>query len=339
MYLCSRVGLTKLGLGTYSLHVKRPACEADFFRNAEFEYCREAVFLLDLDKCSFFGNDANDLGVVFQWTQKSRDELVALYRLLVNPSVSLTYNIMRQRHRSVRVVIYTMRSDFIDYRSNCRPVVIPLEWNPSWHDGSQVYFPPDMETADEIIGMLRTKELECQEVFGLSKSLERLLIARQVIAEQLKLSSLPHLVVTASEKEVGTTVAHLGYSADRATLWDDNPALRGRQRVVLVPSYTRLPGDHHARLLAFLHSHQPAEGLPPDLVDFLMSADPDERIVAEVGPAGALDYTLPCDPVSSHAWPAWPVPAPTANRFQFRRAPRVRQRTASPLGDPGRHDE
>jgi hypothetical protein len=84
-YLCSRMRFSKLSLGAYSLHAKRSACEVDFSRNSEFEYCREAVFLLDLDKCSFFGNDANDLGVAFQWTQKSKDELVALYRLLVNP--------------------------------------------------------------------------------------------------------------------------------------------------------------------------------------------------------------------------------------------------------------
>ncbi len=223
-----------------------------------------------------------------------------------------------------------MRSDFINYHSNCRPIVIPLEWNPSWHDGSQVYFPPNMETADEIIGMLRTDELECQELFGLAKSLERLLIARQVIAEQLKLSSLPDLVVTASDKEVGPTVEHLGYAADRATLWDDNPALRGHPGVVSVPSYTRLPSDHHARLLALLRRHLPPGDLPADLVDFLMSADPDERIIAELGPPGALDYALPCAAAPSHAWRAWPVPAPPALRFQTRRAPRVRQLTAPP---------
>jgi hypothetical protein len=329
--LCSSPEFSQLRLGTYSLYVKRSACEAAFSR--KIEYSREAVFLLDLDKCSFFGNDANDLGVAFQWTQKSRDQLVDLYRLLVNPSLSLTYNVLRQRHRTVRVVIYTMRSDFINYHSNCRPIIIPLEWKSEWHGESQVYFPPHLETVDEILGSLRANDLECQELFGLSKSLERLLIARQVIAEQLNLSSLPDLVVTASEKEVGKTVEHLGYAADRATLWDDNPALRGHPSVVSVPSYTRLPSDQHARLLAFLRRHLPAGALPADLVDFLMSADPEDRIVAEGGPAGELDYTLPCAPAPSHAWRAWPVPAPPAYRFPVRRAPRVRQLTAPPPPD------
>jgi hypothetical protein len=40
----------------------------------------EMVFMLDLDKCSLFGNDGNDLGIALQWMDRSYDDVLALYR-------------------------------------------------------------------------------------------------------------------------------------------------------------------------------------------------------------------------------------------------------------------
>jgi hypothetical protein len=36
-------------------------------------------------------------------------------------------------------------------RSGFRPSVIPLRWAPEWHQGSQVYFPSCVQTADDIL--------------------------------------------------------------------------------------------------------------------------------------------------------------------------------------------
>lgn len=146
----------------------------------------EVIFFLDLDKCAFFGNDANDLGVAMQWMDKSYDELVSLYRLLLNPSLAMTYQILKQTHESVRVVIYTMRADFLFYHSICRPAIVPIHWRPEWHHDGQVYFPPDLASADQMVDASRQDgltELDADDLHGLSKSLERLLVARQVVAE------------------------------------------------------------------------------------------------------------------------------------------------------------
>jgi hypothetical protein len=40
----------------------------------------ETVFMLDLDKCSLYGNDGNDLGIALQWMDRSYDDVLALYR-------------------------------------------------------------------------------------------------------------------------------------------------------------------------------------------------------------------------------------------------------------------
>jgi hypothetical protein len=40
----------------------------------------EMVFMLDLDKCTLYGNDGNDLGIALQWMDRSYDDVLALYR-------------------------------------------------------------------------------------------------------------------------------------------------------------------------------------------------------------------------------------------------------------------
>ncbi len=40
----------------------------------------ETVFMLDLDKCTLYGNDGNDLGIALQWMDRSYDDVLALYR-------------------------------------------------------------------------------------------------------------------------------------------------------------------------------------------------------------------------------------------------------------------
>jgi hypothetical protein len=299
-----------------------------FFGNFEFTKARtpaaldepiqppspdEAVFLLDLDKCAFFGNDANDLGTAFQWTQKSPEDLLTLYRLLLNPSVSETYRKLKQRHQTVRVVIYTMRSDFLLYHSTHRNMIIPIRWCPPWHASGQLYLPPALESADDMLAAAHAQHglqhLDTADLLGLSKSLERLLIARQVIAEALRLPALPDVVVTAADKDVERTVRHLGYPLRSAFLWDDNPALRGAPRVIHVPPFDRLPSDRHDRLAALLRDRLPAASLPPPLADFLLTAGPADRAVRpRPGGAGGVEYAVARAVRPSSAWRPWPVP-------------------------------
>ena len=87
--------------------------------------------MLDLDKCTLYGNDGNDLGIALQWMDRGYDEVLDLYRLLVNPCVARTYQFLRSQYKSVRVVIYTMRATFLLYRSCFRDAIIPLQWHPA----------------------------------------------------------------------------------------------------------------------------------------------------------------------------------------------------------------
>ena len=41
------------------------------------------LVLLDLDKCSIFGNDGNDLGIAMQWMECTYESVRELYRLLI----------------------------------------------------------------------------------------------------------------------------------------------------------------------------------------------------------------------------------------------------------------
>ena len=98
----------------------------------------EAVLVLDLDKCSFYGSDGNDLGIALQWMERGPDLVHQLYSLLLNPQVKATYARLRERATRVRVVIYTMRATFLVYHSCFRDQTVPLRWNPDWHHGAQV---------------------------------------------------------------------------------------------------------------------------------------------------------------------------------------------------------
>lgn len=98
----------------------------------------EAVLVLDLDKCCFYGSDGNDLGIALQWMEKGPKLVQELYRHLLNPQVKETYARLRQRAKCVRVVIYTMRATFLVYHSCFRDRTVPLRWNPDWHHGAQV---------------------------------------------------------------------------------------------------------------------------------------------------------------------------------------------------------
>jgi hypothetical protein len=268
------------------------------------EKVEEAVLVLDLDKCSFWGSDGNDLGIALQWMEKGPELVHELYRMLLNPQVKATYERLQERAKKVRVVIYTMRATFLVYHSCFRDVTLPLRWEPQWHRGAQVFIPPTAANAEDV---MRTYSLKAplleDERQDLHKSFERLLATRAVIAEELGLDSFPHLVVTATPKDVESTMRHLGIPLENAYLWDDNDKLRDDPRVVHVEHFDALPFKQAGALVDFLDKNCPAHELEEDLVDFMMGADPADVVIEEDG-AGMMRYRIPaCHEVREWALP------------------------------------
>jgi hypothetical protein len=170
----------------------------------------EAVLVLDLDKCSFYGSDGNDLGIALQWMEKGPELVLELYRLLLNPQVKATYARLQERAKHVRVVIYTMRATFLLYHSCFRDMTMPLRWSPPWHHGAQLFIPPSADAEAVMRSYSMRAPLLEDERRDLKKSFERLLSTRTVIAEELQLDTLPELVITASPKDVEGTMRRLG---------------------------------------------------------------------------------------------------------------------------------
>ena len=269
------------------------------------EKVAEAVLVLDLDKCSFWGSDANDLGIALQWMEKGPELVLELYRLLLNPQVKVTYARLKERAKNVRVVIYTMRATFLVYHSCFRDQTVPLRWDASWHHGAQIFIPPAVQDAETIIQSYSFKApLLPEEQRDLKKSFERLLATRAVLAEELALESLPELIITASPKDVEGSMRHLGIPVENAYLWDDNVKLRDNTRVVNVPHFDALPPPQHAALMQFLDEHCPAHSLEEDLLDFMLGADPADVVVAPDEETGFFKYQIPiCDAVGEWALP------------------------------------
>ena len=84
------------------------------------------LVLLDLDKCSIFGNDGNDLGIALQWMECPYQSVRELYSLLVSPQLKPAYRRLRTLG-NYRCVIYTMRATFLLYRQVPDALNIPAE--------------------------------------------------------------------------------------------------------------------------------------------------------------------------------------------------------------------
>jgi hypothetical protein len=65
----------------------------------------EMVFMLDLDKCSLYGNDGNDLGIALQWMDRSYEDVLALYRCARRAQASAMLARSRFEHELAAAVV------------------------------------------------------------------------------------------------------------------------------------------------------------------------------------------------------------------------------------------
>ena len=72
-------------------------------------------------------------------------------------------------------------------------------------------------------------------------------------------------------------------------------------------AFAALPPAQGEAVRSFLDSRLPAESLDSDLVEFMLGADPADRVLHENPETGRLEYRVP---VSLERQDPWPVPAP-----------------------------
>eukprot|EP00960_Hanusia_phi_P022578 667897-Hanusia_phi.AAC.1 len=254
----------------------------------------EITLLIDIDKAAIFGNDGNDLGLAFQWMGNSRDSMKELYHRLLNPLLVQTYGFLSRQAKSVRVVVYSMRSSFFLYESAFRETMIPLRWDLSWHDGAQIYLPPKCLTGRMILDTYSSPvPLLDEEKHDLESAFDRLLITREVIREALMLTYVPTIVLSAKKKSVFHTAKHLGANLDSTFLWDDNPSLTNDPRVFSISPYNAMTEDSKNVLTAFLSEHLPLDSLDPPLIEYMLSADEQDRVISRHEETGELEYRIP----------------------------------------------
>ena len=269
------------------------------------------TLMLDLDKTALYGNDGNDLGIALQWMDKDQATVETLYRKLVNPSLRKMHSEYIRQGKDVEVVIYTRRPQILYYRSCVRHNTVPMRYADDMadHEG-QLHVPPAMATSDSIFATYSGPELLAEEINDVKKSLDRLLAARNAVAEELGLATPPHVVVTAQAKNVEATARHLQRPIESCLLFDDNAELAAHPRVVLVEALESLPRDRRLDLLAFMEAELPVSSLPSDLVEYLEDARPNERSLARTAD-GSLSWAVP-EMLPGTPQSCWRTPAPEA---------------------------
>ena len=217
----------------------------------------EVNMFLDLDKAAIWGNDGNDFGIALQWMERPFEDVLALYKHLLNPNVKQTYQALSARANKVNVVIYTMRSSLLLYHScfrDAESAMVPLLWHPEWHKQGQLYLPPDLANSEDIMTHTQwAQELLESERLDMRNALERLLAIRQVITEELALAERPLVVVSAERKSVMKTARVLNLDSDACYLWDDNTRFAPHENVVRVAPYVAMPESRRAQLLKFMY--------------------------------------------------------------------------------------
>ena len=116
------------------------------------------------------------------------DQKTELYSLLVHPGLRPAYEEYKERGKVV-VVIYTRRPQLLQYRSCVTGKVLPLRYEAGWHYGGQVHIPSSMREAKSVQERYSGPSLDEDEEHDVLKGLERLLAARDAVAQALGLSS------------------------------------------------------------------------------------------------------------------------------------------------------
>ena len=221
-----------------------------------------ATFFLDIDMCTFYGQDFDDLVTVFQAMRQSDSTIKSLIHTLVNPAMIRMIKDLLESYPTARVCLYTKKSGII------RDCGVP----PAMLKGGEVYIPSSMSLDEYLLlgeGSISPKML---------RPLNRLFKCREVVQEVLGLRRLPELIITAVHKSVKRaclTLLDPPTNPEFAFLWDDNADIANDFHVIRVPEYRAVPNAIGTIVQQeFLQTLKldPVEN--EDLVLFLIQANP-----------------------------------------------------------------
>lgn len=256
---------------------------------------KRPTFFLDLDQCSLYGEDCNDLITLTQSTQMPESSIKALMLTLINPAMLRAMRTLLARHPNARVCIYTRKSGFIANRAVPRHML----------KAGEAYFPSD--TAVDDIFESRDPPIHPSMI----NPYKRIFLARQIIQESLGLKSPPELIITAVTKSVRRaclTLLDPPADPNTAFLWDDNVEIASGFHVIPVPKYNavppsvapfveqqldamfegrRLDGRRHAGTISFLKGAPPSHSCLNSLTYSVFVR------VAKSGEEEQVEWTLP----------------------------------------------
>jgi hypothetical protein len=186
------------------------------------------TFFFDLDQCTLYGEDFNDIVTLFQQTGKSYEHIRSLVKNLVNPSMVRAAQTLLAKYPSARIVLYTKKSGFITRKA------VPLSmlkageaYIPSHTSMDDILNAPDVTVPDNMI-----------------TSYQRLFLAREIVQETLCLSTPPEIIITSVRKNVRRaciTLLNPPTDPNHAFLWDDNEEIACDPHVIPVPKYNAVP--------------------------------------------------------------------------------------------------
>jgi hypothetical protein len=236
--------------------------------------------LLDLDSCTMYGNDFNDLIWMMQLMKRPRDSILTAMRALLNPAMARAIRRLEAAGHRVRVCVYT--------RKGCMVEHLPRFAAPN----GDLYFP-----ATTRLGGAVSRSACMYNAF------ERLFLARQVIGEALGRTDI-EMVVTRNTKSVAATCAGtLKPPADpsHAVLYDDNREYH-HSDVILVPPYDAIQAAD-ARVILDLMGGDPMS----DAVVRMISDGLDE-CYSSLDASNRIKVNTTSDPA-----PEWPLPVASSS--------------------------
>ena len=215
--------------------------------------CSAAVptFLFDIDQCTLYGEDTNDLIALAQFDKRPDSSIKTLLTMLVNPAMVTAARKLLAQHPNARICLYTRKSNFIRDRG------VPFHMLKA----GEAYFPSET-TLEEVLASesprIPRHLVECYE---------RLFMTRSVVQEVLGLANPPELIVTSVRKSVQRvceTLLNPPADPRHAYLWDDNEEIRNDNHVIPVPKFNSFSPASADMIQGYLGAMYDGKGLDPE---------------------------------------------------------------------------